>query len=336
MAAFSEATSRAVSSVSGLVDSFRGLSKTAIGLGAGLAAFGGVVGKVIGLPLAAVGAAGAAAGGIAGAGLNLAGAAAPNGLGSVDKAFQILAGTIGSIVLPGVIMLGGVALAASGYIAAWVDAHKTDIIKFWTEGVISATRAVIAFAKEMNKFIPDKPEELGAPESENMFDILGPIGRMMKSDEENRRLDEELERAKVAPFVGMGPVNWRLAGKPVNGQAPDMLKGRRELGAGPVGGPGQNPNFPQVAAADAPKANKFLMDVADGMKSVIKDMRSSMGTSGINDPVNKWKEVAMQIQKSDLDRQMLANQEKHLKLAEAAEGWLRQIAGGGAPAVAGP
>ncbi len=325
MAAFAEASARATSSVSGLVDSFRGLSRTTAGIGSVLTAFGGHIGKIIGIPLGIAGAAGAFAGGVMGAGLNLAAAAAPNGLQSVDKAFNILAGTIGSIVLPGVVILGGVALAAAGFIAQWVQAHKVQIINFWVDAVQSATTAVKKFTWAL-----EHPGEAMAEGSLAVNKALG-IPGPETTDPVGDRVKELFAQARAARGVAGGGFGMQ------GGGGPPVAAGNQRIGEGGVGGIGQQ-GFVNgaVGAAPPPAANKFLGDVATGMMQIIKDMRQSMGMTGITDPVAKWKEVAMQVQKSDLDRQNIANQEKSLQFLQQIAVGIQQMANGGGLAVAGP
>lgn len=213
-------------------------------------------------PVALAGLGGVLAGGAIGAGAGLAGAASPNGLQSVDKAFEVLSGTIGSTLLPGFVALGGVALVAADSVRAWVAEHRVSIIEAWVNALVIATEAAKEFAKAAagtGNVIGGGFKIVGGVLSLDMNQVMGGVAQAAVGG-----INAVQGGIGVANAVGIGG------------------------GAGVAGGAGG-------------KNADFLGKLADKMDMIAKDMQSSLGTSGMTDPASKWKEVAIQIQKSDLE-----------------------------------
>lgn len=293
LAAFTAATGSATSTVQGLVGGFQGLTSKVAGLGVGITALGAYLGstrlKAAGIGVAGVGAAGILAGGVAGAGLGLAGAASPNGLASVDKAFDLLAGTIGSIVLPGVVALGGAAIMGASRIQAWIDKNLDKIIDSWTSAIVGATDAAKGFAAWWDRWKPG---------------------------------GENAQEARKAVFgIPTDREKFGAQGRDPNfpqERIPDAIARR----AGLIPANGKDPNFPQERKPD-PEAAAGLRELAGNMRMITRDMQQSILRPSLTDPVGKWKEVALQIQNSELEMRKLDMQQKAIdasnRLADALE-----------------
>ncbi len=311
MTAFADATTRSVSSVSGLSDTFRSVSRTTVGLGAGLAALGGPLGKLIGLPLAAAGAAGM----VAGAGLGLAGAAAPNGLASVDKAFDLLAGSIGTILLPGVVALGGVAIMAADRVQSWIDKHLDSIIDKWVTAIEGATSAIDKFAWALQH--PGEAMAEGSLALHKAVGIPGPE----TTDPVGERVQELFKQSRERRNGGFAGVGFGAQGGARNGNgvwagANWMGKEFGGVGAMGVGGlPGQDKGWQK--------------ELADNMRMITRDMQMSIRQPSITDSVGKWKEAALQIQQSELEMRKLEMQQKAIDASNRLADALEKKAGGG-------
>ncbi len=251
--------------------------------------------------------------------------ASPNGLTSVDKAFNILAGTIGQVVLPYFVAFGGAAMMAATRLQAFIGANLDTVIDTWTtviEGAIEATQTFADFLSH--------PGRSTANAAMDLFVGNGPGQR----------------QEGVSPFAGASPQMMAMLQQMGNQAEIDrFLQIRHQannLDLLPNSqGPSMFPFLKTMAERDKDiRKGEAGMELAQNMRAIVKDMRSSQVQSGINDPVNRWKEVALQIQKSDLDRKMMEMQERSLRLTEkhiqALEDNSRALIEGPKLAVAGP
>lgn len=319
LSSFSDTLANSVSSVQGLTSGFRNLSGAVTGIG-----------LILKNPaLVGAGAVGALAGATAGAGLGLAGASSPNGLASVDKAFTILAGTIGSVVQPYVVALGGAAMMAGEWFRELIDSNLDSIIDTWVTAIDTATTAVMNFAEWLKH-----PVESTA-------------NWMMDQNEKiNKAVGFHQLQGGAGPFAGPNFQEQAILAQGNAGEREQFLK-MRHGGAFNLDFAQENKGpslFPwrqtvDERTAELKKADK-LDKLADNMMMITKDMRSSMVQPNIQSPVDRWKEIALQIQKSDLDRRMLEMQERNLRMTEEHINALREhaqaIRNHNQPARAGP
>lgn len=212
-----------------------------------------------------------------------AGAATPNGLDSVNKAFTLLSGTIGSLVLPFFVTLGSVAMMLSTRLQAWIDANLDQIIEGWGDAIEGATDAIIDFTDWLEK----------APGG------AGNIGRGIG------QLGQGALAGGNANLIGQGIGN-------IFGGAQNVVPG------GIV--PKDKSMFPFLQTVEERtkeiKKGELMLEGAQNAREIIKDMRSSMVQSSIQDPAAKWKEVALQIQRSILDQKLLDMQERNIRQLE--------------------
>lgn len=313
MSNFSNTLTSATRGITGFTESFRSLSRSTVGLGAGAAALGGPFGKMLGLPIAGLGAAGMLGGGIASAGLNMAGAAAPNGLQSVDKAFDILAGTIGSMLLPGVVALGGAALMAADGIQAFIDENMDSIIETWADAIETATKALQDFTEWAKAPVKNT--------ANSALDFLDSLDR--KTNKWGRSGGIGPPQEGVGPFAGLSPQQQAMLEKMEGGAADkqrfrDMMENRQldfmPAGSGPglaegiFGKGGLGGHIKDIDKKTERAAS--LRELAANMRMITSDMQQSVLRPSLTDPVGKWKEVAMQIQNSELEMKKLDMQQK--------------------------
>lgn len=276
--ALGEASARGTRSVQDFASQFQKVSAT---LGALGAIFGGPAGAAVAL----AGGAGVLGGAAVGLGAGLAGSASPNGLQSVDKGFEVLSGTIGTMLLPGFVALGGVALVAADSIRAFIAEHRVQIIEAWVNAIVLATEA----AKQFAKAAAGTSDVFGGG-----FKIIGGI-LSLDQDKIRAGLIQGLVGGGVAAQGGQGVAN--------------------AIGGGRPGG-----------AAGPNAAGDFLGKLADKMDMIAKDMQSSLGTTGMTDPASKWKEVALAVQKSDLEIRKMTMFAEAMQLVRDFIGELRKQA----------
>lgn len=243
-------------------------------------------------------------------GMGLAGAASPNGLQSVDKAFDILAGTIGGLVLPGFVILGGMALTAANALKEWISANKLEIVNSWAEAIMAATKAAQEFADWWNQGgIKKNIAEAGdrAGKAVGAIDLFAAKDELNAANKAGAVLDDIIQRNNIRreaghlgglrPLAGLDEQNQRLAGLGL-GRGEVIQKGAAAAGQEP--GPGGNDIF------------KLMLAALDNSEKVLRDMQTSMGRPSLTDPVSKWKEVAQAISQSELENRKLAMQKENL------------------------
>lgn len=245
----------------------------------------------------------------------LAGAASPNGLNSVDKAFSILAGTVGSLVLPGMVAFGAGALMAADRVQDFVNSNMNEIIDGWASAIEGATNAVQIFADGLSKaggFLDD-------------LNLPGAMGRKFKADQRGKDLDAEIAMGNRLREMGL--------------QRPDLMR-REWNGDKPIDLPAGVHGIDLWKFADAGAGggagagNPLLGEFADKMQVILKDMEQSMGPgSSINDPAARWREVALQVNKSELEMKQMEMWRQALDLVKNIAENLKARAGGN---VAGP
>lgn len=356
LSALSDTIARSVSSISGLTYSFQSASRSVVGLGSAIALLA-PGGKLAGIGIAGIGGAGVLAGGAAAAGMGLAAAASPNGLQSVDKAFEILAGTVGGLLLPGFVILGGVALTAADGLRDWLKAHKTNVIENWINVIDVAAKSVKAFGDWFDKWIAGKEQPKGEGRAD-AFDVFGAVNALAEQEEAGERLHREIkkgnERRQLLVDLGGGDLEKGIQFKKnlgldheglvrdrigfQNDRLNGMIPGRGQ--AAGQGGPGGDPQdwglFGRAAAAAAGGGKDFLGRALDNADKVLNDMAVSVGKPGITDPASKWKEVAVAISQSELENRKLAMQKEQLQLSRDVVAELKKWNAGGGGGPAGP
>lgn len=345
--ALTDTFARSVGSVSGFTSSVSSLSAKVTGLGALIATIipGG---KAPGIGIAAAGALGILAGGVAGAASGLAASASPNGLQSVDKAFELLSGTIGSMVLPGFVALGGAAMMGATRVQVWIDKNLDNIIDGWATAIKSAWESVQKFGDWFDKWVLGKTDKEGKTREDTVGENLGmagAIGALWDAEEKGDALHQKIQAGnkrrealwdeQAGQFINNRPIMdaGRLAAQNKDLQKLGLEgRGQAVWGMQPQAKVDDNGKVQGLNAAGKPDTSdidkhlataNLMREQATNMRVITKDMAASWSKPGITDPVSKWKEVAMQLARSEMDQKLLDMQKRGLdasnRLADAME-----------------
>lgn len=208
----------------------------------------------------------------------VAGAGSPNGMGSVNKAFDLLVGTIGNILMPGFVAAGAAAMMFADQVKEWTEANFDQVVENWTDAIIGAIDAAERFGKVVgdigNKLNP-KGEPIGLMSGPNMSVNAGAA------------VGDAIDEWATKLITGNMDA-WRgIPDDPRAGKG-DPAPGGAEAGA-------------KVAKAGGANFGKFF----DNMEMIVKDMNASMGSAGIGGVAAKWAQSQQELMKSDLENKQM-------------------------------
>jgi hypothetical protein len=238
-------------------------------------------------------------------------AASPNGMKGLDDAGKLFSATIGVVVVPAFTLLAaGVMTAADvlntqlkpalGAVVTWYVGMIPMIVSF-SEGIVSATHAAVAFAEKVWRFVNN-----GAREGEYQLSDLSPDA-----------LPNEMGKFTAESARAYGLEQQRQAGKHAS----------NEVGTGDVApAQGAESNLTFTAVPTISSAQSGVDAVMKNFELLTKDMMSSMGpkggqSSGLVEAYKKAQEAAMQ---SGIEQKFMQRFQELIKvsqmiLAEAKE-----------------
>lgn len=278
-----------------------------------------------------------------------AGASSPNGLESVNKSFDILAGTVGSVLMPGFVAAGALALTFADNIKESIDANLPDIINGWVVAIDGAISSVGKFGKWFEDFVNGRSGDPHAGKEGhgladgwgNRFDLFGQLNALADHEEAGNALWQEIQKGNKRRDALWDKEAGKFIAPPMN---PERLAQQNErlgkfrdiLGRGAVldGAPNQGGNvagagpggqWVEIArkaaiAGGAQVDGGFAGKFAKNFEQIIKDMEQSVGRPSITDPSAKWNENQLAMMKSDLEARQMQMWIDGLEL-------LREIAG---------
>lgn len=104
---------------------------------------------------------------------SLAAQSSANGLESVSKAFSVLEGTVGRLLMPAFVVAGGVALTLAEDLGEVISKNLPDIVEGWSKAITKAIGTAEEFGGFLKAVAAGKPREAGATIAAGIGTLVG-------------------------------------------------------------------------------------------------------------------------------------------------------------------